>query len=141
MQHLDDNINIKDLLDPRYRIERHAPDKEEHYTRGTLDGITEGDKQLLDVAELKRKAARVLPAAVDPGFQHHAALMAMLGAWPSYCECRISIQTPTGLEEAFRKFPEEDIEPPEEKILVSDAGDELARAWFCRTKKTSLRNV
>src|SRR4029077_4700463 len=32
-------------------------------------------------------------------------------------------------------------EPPTEEILVSDEGVELARAWFCRTKKTSLRKV
>ncbi len=141
MQHLDDNINIKELVDPRYRIERHAADKDEHYTRVTLEGITDSYKQLLDLTELKRIASQVLPAAVDSGFQHHAALMTMLGGWPSYSECHIFIQTPTGLEEAFRKFPEEDVEPPEEKILTSDEGVELARAWFCRTKKTSLRNV
>ncbi len=141
MQHLDDNINIKNLVDPRYRIERHAAEKDDHYTRVTLEGITDGYKQLLDVAELNRIASQVLPAAVDPGFQHHAALMKILETWPTYFECRIFIQTPTGLEEAFRKFPEDDVEPPEEKILVSDEGVELARAWLCRTKKTSLRNV
>jgi len=141
MRHVDDNINIKVLVDPRYSIERHAAEKNEHYTRVTLEGITDGYKQLLDVAELKRIASQVLPAAVDPGFQHHADLMKMLETWPTYCECHIFVQTPTGLEEVFRKFPEDDIESPEEKILLSDEGVELARAWFCRTKKTSLRNV
>jgi hypothetical protein len=141
MEHLDDNINIKDLVDPRYRIERHAAERDEHYTRVTLDGITDGYKQLLDVAELKRIASQVLPAAVDPGFQHHVALMKMLESWPSYFECHVFIVTPTGQEETFRKFPEEDVELPEEKILLSDEGVELARAWFCRTKKTSLRYV
>src|SRR5437868_6756025 len=33
MRHVDDNINIKVLVDPRYRIERHAAEKDEHYTR------------------------------------------------------------------------------------------------------------
>jgi hypothetical protein len=141
MRHVDDNINIKVLVDPRYRIERHAAEKNEHYTRVTLEGITDGYKQLLDVSELKRIASQVLPAAVDPGFQHHAELMKMLETWPAYAECHIFIQTPTGLEEVFRRFPEDDVEPPEEKILVSDEGVEFARAWFCRTKKTSLRNV
>ena len=52
MKHLDDNINIKDLVDPRYRIERHVAEKDEHYTRVTLEGITDGYKQLLDLTEL-----------------------------------------------------------------------------------------
>jgi hypothetical protein len=141
MRHVDDNINIKALVDPRYRIEQHRAEKHEHYTRVTLEGITDGYKQLLDASELKRIASQVLPAAVDPGFEHHAALMKMLETWPSYSECHIFVQTPTGPEEVFRKFPEDEVEPPVETILVSDEGVELARAWFCRTKKTSLRNV
>ncbi len=141
MKHLDDNINIKTLVDPRYKIERHAAGKEEHYTRVTLEGITDSYKQLLDVAELKRIASQVLPSAIDPSFQHHADLKKLLETWPGYCECHIFLQTPAGPEEAFRKFPEESVEPPTEEILVSDEGVELARAWFCRTKKTSIRNV
>jgi hypothetical protein len=141
MKHLDDNINIKDLVDPRYQIERHGADKDEHYTRVSLEGITDGYKQLLDVTELKRIASQVLPAAVDPGFQHHAALTKLLESWPSYSECHIIIHTPSGPEEAFRCFPEGDLEPPEEKVLVSEGGVELARGWFCRTKKTALRNI
>ena len=129
------------LVDPRYGSMHHAAEKDDHYTRVTLEGITDGYKQLLDVTELERIASQVLPTAVDPGFQHHAALMKILETWSTYSECRIFIQTPTGLEEAFRKFPEDDVEPPEEKILVSDEGVELARAWFSRTKKTSLRNI
>ena len=141
MGHLDDNINIKELVDPRYRIERHAAKPQEHYTRVTLDGITDGYKQLLDVSELKRIASQVLPSAIDPGFQHHAALTKMLGTWPSYTACHIVINTPDGPEEAYRQFPEDDLEAPAEAILVSDEGVELARAWYCRTKRTSLRNV
>ena len=30
-----------------------------------------------------RIASQVLPSAIDPGFQHHAALMTMLGGWPT----------------------------------------------------------
>ncbi len=140
MKHLDDNINIKTLVDPRYKIERHDAGKDEHYTRVSLEGITDSYKQLLDIAELKRIASQVLPSAIDPGFQHHADLKKMLETWPGYCECHILIQTSSGPEEAFRKFPEESLEPPTEEILVSDEGVELARAWFCRTKKTSIRN-
>jgi len=141
MRHLDDNINIKDLVDPRYRIEHHAADKDEHYTRVTMEGITDGYKQLLDVKELERIASQVLPSAIDPGFQHHAVLKQLLESWPSYAECHIIIQTPSGPEEAFRRFPEDDLEPPEKDVLVSDEGVELARAWYCRTKRMSLRNV
>ncbi len=141
MKHLDDNINIKTLVDPRYKIERHAARKEEHYTRVTLEGITDGYKKLLDVDELKRIASQVLPSAIDPGFQHHAVLKKMLETWPGYYECHILLQTSAGPEEAFRKFPEDDAEPPTEKILVTDEGVELARAWFCRTKKASFRKV
>lgn len=141
MKHVDDNINIKSLIDPRYTIERHVAAKDEHYTRVTLDGITDGYKQLLDASELKRIASQVLPAAVDPKFQHHAALMEMLETWPAYSECHILVQSPNSLDEVFRHFPDVDVEPPTETILVSDEGVELARAWACRTKKTALRNV
>ncbi len=140
MKHLDDNINIRDLVNPHYRIERHAADKREHYTRVTLEGITDGYKQLLDVQELKRVASQVLPSAIDPGFQHHTDLKKLLERWPAYSECHIIIQTPNGLEEAFRRFPEDDLEAPEEKVLVSDEGVELARGWYCRTKRASLQN-
>jgi hypothetical protein len=141
MQHLDDNINIKVLVDPRYRIERHVAEKDEHYTRVTLEDITNGYKQLLDVAELKRIASQVLPSALDPTFQHCSDLRAIVENWPGYHECHILVNTNAGQEEAFRKFPEDDVELPTERILHSDDGVELARAWYCRTKKTSLRDV
>ena len=47
-----------------------AAGEDEHYTRVTLEGITESYKQLLDVGELKRIASQVLPSEIDPGFQH-----------------------------------------------------------------------
>ncbi|MCE9565960.1 MAG: ATP-binding protein [Planctomycetes bacterium] len=141
MNHLDDNINIKALVDPRYMIDRQPTDKNDHYTRVTLEGITLNYKQLLEVEQLKRIASQVLPSAIDPAFQHHAKLKELLEKWPGYHECHIFVQTPEGTEEAFRKFPPNEVEEPVEKILTSTEGAELARAWFCRTKKTSLRAV
>ena len=142
MKHLDDNINIKSLIDPRYHIDRlHDADKDDHYTRITLEGITDSYKELLDIQELMRIASQVLPSAIDPSFQHHAALKKLLESWPSYWECHIFIQKPSGREEAFRQFPDVDLEPPDEKVLVSNEGVELARAWYCCSKKAALRNV
>jgi hypothetical protein len=141
MKHVDDNINIKALIDPRYSIVRNSAPSEEHFTRITLEGITDGFTQLLDPEELMRIASQVLPSAIDPKFQHHETLSKMLAKWPGYTECRIFVVTAGQETEAFRKFPEDDLELPEETVLKSDEGAELGRAWFCRTKKAALRRV
>jgi len=141
MSRLDDNINIKELVDPHFHIERQPHEKKEHYTRVTLQDITEQYRQLLDIEELQRISSQVLPAAIDPSFQHYKSLQKILKSWPSYQECHIFIESPTGRIEAFRQFPASELEEPETVLLKTEDGTELARAWYCRSRRAALRNV
>ncbi len=136
LKHIDDNINIKKLIDPCYRIEFTTATADEHFTQITLKNITRDYRKLLDPTELIRIASQVLPARVDPDFSHYDRLQAILETWPSYHELPIKVRTKEGLEEVFREFPGE-VEEPQEVILKTADGTELGRAWHCRTKKTS----
>jgi hypothetical protein len=109
-----------------------------YYTRVTLKNIHDEYKKLLDEKELTRIVSQVLPSRIDPDFQYYEELQRILERWPLYHEFPIKIRTSSGLKEVFRSFPgQQQIEPPQEKIIESDEGIELGRVWYCRTKTTS----
>jgi len=140
MSHVDENINIKKLVDPRYRIEwEGAQPKGEHYTRVTLHSIHADFSQLLDPDELIRIVSHLLPCPIDPKCEHHSDLKALLSKIPSYQEFNIKVVDKTGnLHDVYRYFPS-DVEKPEPVILSSANGSDLAYAWYGRTTKTALK--
>lgn len=138
LKHVDDNINIKELVDSRYQLEYTDAERDEHYTRVTLKNVHDEYKKLLDEKELTRIVSQVLPSRIDQDFQYYQELQRILEKWPLYHEFPIKIRTGSGLKEVFRSFPgQQQLEPPQEKIIESDEGIELGRVWYCRTKTTS----
>jgi HSP90 family molecular chaperone len=68
LEHAEDNINIKELIDRRYQLLYRDADPDEHYTRVTLKNIIDDYKRLLDEKDLTRIIAQVLPCRIDPNF-------------------------------------------------------------------------
>lgn len=127
LRHVHDNINLKVLLDGRVRIQRDTDkvDKDESYTLVKLLGLQGDYLKLLNEQDLLRIAGQVLPCKIDPAFEHHAALSAILQEVEGYQEYVVKVNN----AEAHKQFPS-GLQPPELKILEKD-GVEYARAWRC----------
>jgi hypothetical protein len=140
MSHVDENINIKKLVDPRYRIEwEGGQTKGEHYTRVTLHSIHGDFSQLLDPDELVRIVSQLLPCPLDPKFEHHAELRALLSKIPNYQEFSIKVADKNGsLKDVYRYFPT-GIAKPELVVLTNSNGSDLAYAWYCPTTESALK--
>jgi hypothetical protein len=138
LAHVDENINIKQLVDPRYHIEWEDAPKDDHYTRVTLEEVHPEFASLLDVTELTRIASQKLPCPLDPEFEYVEEVTRILGTLPYYQEFPIKVGSPDGaLVEAYRRFPQTPLYPPEKHTLKTPDGIELGHAWFCRTQDTS----
>lgn len=133
-ERFDDNINIKELIDPNYKIEATGAPKEEHYTRTTLVGVLPGYEKLLDINELKRIASTILPCRIDPTFPHAAKVQEILDGISYYRDYVIKV----GSEEVFRRRPAQTVNSPVELVLNTSAGIEVGRVWYCSTKEASL---
>lgn len=139
LRRVDENINIKELVDPRYHIAWEPAAAEDHYTQVTLKGVHKDYAALLDESEVRRIVSNTLPCRVDPAFQHIGALQKVLQNLADYQEFHINVVGKDGPKEAFRQFPSDPMGEPEEFVLKGDHGKELARGWFCRSQKTALR--
>ncbi len=129
LKHVDKPINIKQLLDNRFRIEESSAPPEEHYTRVTLSNICDDYASLLSEDELRRIASQILPARLDPNFEHHEDVSNYLSQMPSYHEYPIKVNG----TEVFREFPS-GLRGPYFETLSADDGTELARVWFMNQK-------
>lgn len=133
-ERFDDNINIKELIDPNYTIEWSEAPKEEHYTRTTLIGVLPGYDKLLDSGELTRIASTILPCRINPTFEHAAKVEEILRGISYYRDYIIKV----GAEEIFRRCPTQQVNPPVEYALKTTSGVELGRIWYCSTRDASL---
>jgi hypothetical protein len=133
-ERFDDNINIKELIDPHYKISVSASDPEDHYTRTTLKGVLPGYEKLLDAGELSRIVSTILPCRLNPKTSYLGDIQAITERAAAYREFVIKVNT----VEAYRRFPSQDTHPPLEEIVKNGKGVELARIWYCATKKDSL---
>lgn len=125
LKHVDDDINIKELLDNRFRLEEDKEDVEAHYTHVTLRGLLPEYEQLLNSEELVRIVAQNLPCRISPDFKHKGALEKFLLKVDSYQEYPILV----GKDEVYRHFPA-GIDAPETAVL-KEGPVELARVWWC----------
>ena len=126
LEHVDEDINIKDLLDNRFRIhaEGSAP-RNEHYTHVRLIGLDGDYRSLADAQELRRIASQILPCKIDPQFEHAAKLTRFLQALEGYQEYSILVEG----GEVFKEFPR-DLEEPN-FVTLKRNDEEYARIWFC----------
>lgn len=134
VERFDDNINIKELIDPNYTIASSPAARDEHYTRTTLTGILPGYEKLLDCDELKRITSSILPCRVDPTFEKASRVEDILNGISAYKDYSIKV----GEEEVFRRKPAQQVNDPIEQVLKASNGTELARVWYCSTRETSL---
>lgn len=140
LTHVDDNINIKELVDPRYEVASEPATTAEHYTQVTLQNAHTDYDKLLDPNALLEIASDILPCRIDPFFQHATQVQEILDKIPDHQEFHIKVTTSDGLKEAFRKFPTDLLDVPESITLRGEHQKVLARGWFCRSQKTALRS-
>jgi len=136
--HVDENMNIKALVDPRYHIDRDDASVNENYTRVTLYNVHPDYAGLLQPEEISRIVSHALPCRLDPNFEHALALQNHLNAIPYYQEFPIKVESKDGTKEIYKAFPSVPLDPPE--VVILKANDvEVARTWFCRSQETALR--
>lgn len=125
LEHVHEDINIKELLDDRFRIEADGAPETDHYTIVKLLGLQGDYLKLTDAEELKRIVSQNLPCKIDPQFEHATALSQHLHGIEGYQEFPILVEG----GEVFQQFPA-DLEKPCFKTLTAN-GEEYARCWYC----------
>lgn len=125
LKHVDDDINIKQLLDNRFRLEESDAPASEHYTQTTLYGLHAEYDKLLDAKELARIVAQNLPCRIDPKFKYKSEVEKFVHGAEGYQEYRVLV----GKDEIFKDFPA-DIDAPQIETLKEGA-IEIAKIWWC----------
>jgi len=125
-KHVKENINIKELLDGRYSIEKEDAEPSEHYTHVKLIGLHGEHAKLADEAEVKRIASHILPCRINPQFEHAKSVQEYLERTvDDYRDFPIFV----GNIEVFREFPA-GLEAPQFSSL-SENGEEYGYVWYC----------
>lgn len=128
LDHVNEDINIKELLDGRFRIEADEAPKEEHYTRVRLIGLQGDYQHLTKRPELERIVSQTLPCKVDPQFIHAEQIKKFYEGLEGYQEYSILVEG----GEVFKHFPAE-VEPPQ-FFSIGHEG-EYGKAWYCTSSK------
>lgn len=124
LANVDKDINIKQLLDNRFRLEEDSANSDEHYTQVTLQGIHSDYARLLDPQELRRIVAKNLPCRIAPTFKYGADIEKFVRVAEGYQEYPIMV----GKDEVFKAFPD-DVREPEFDTL-KEGSVEIARVWW-----------
>jgi len=127
-KNVDKDINIKQLLDNRFRLEEASAETNEHYTLVTLHGIHTEYAGLLKPQELQRIVSQTLPCRIDPNFKYRTELEKFVHPADGYQEFHIFV----GNDEVFKAFPT-DIREPQFEIL-KEGSLELAKVWWASGK-------
>lgn len=124
LKRVDDNINIKELLDGRFRIEEEDNvDKDEHYTRVRLIGLDGDYRQLANNKELERIVSQVLPCKIDPKFKFKADLDAFLNTVVGFEEYSILVDR----NEVYKSFPDGD---KFQTFTLRADSNEVGKVWW-----------
>ena len=125
LQHVNEDINIKDLLDSRFQIQRTLAPPDEHFTLVKLVSLQGDYRRLTDHEELRRIASQILPGKIDPQFEYAEAVNDFLHGLDGYQEFSILVEG----REIFRQFPS-GLQGPQ-FVPLKRNGEEYARAWYC----------
>lgn len=125
LEHVNENINIKELLDGRFRIQADSTRPEEHYTRVRMVGLQGDYRKLTERQELERIVSQILPCKADPSFGFLKQLNEFYDNVEGYQEYSILVEE----GEVFKTFPSE-LEEFHVTSLVRD-GEEYGRVWWC----------
>jgi hypothetical protein len=135
LKHVNDNINIGDLLNGRFRIEADETRKEEHYTRVRLVGL-QGDYSILNQREeIERIVSQILPCKVDPKFEYADKIAEFYNELDSFQEYSILVEG----GEVFKQFPSDLDEPS--FVSLELPGEEYGRAWYCMSAKQKKESL
>ena len=132
LKHVDEDINIKVLLDKRFSIQEAAAEKDEHYTIIKLIGLHGDYAKLGSPDELRRIASQILPCRIDSKFEHEGAVRKFLDGFEEYQEFPVFVDG----AEVYRQFPT-GLSDPRTRVLQRD-GMEFARVWWC-TGRASIK--
>jgi hypothetical protein len=125
LDHVNENINIKELLDGRFRIQADSARPDEHYTRVRMVGLQGDYRKLTERQELARIVSQILPCKVDPSFRFLKQLNEFYDNVEGYQEYSILVEE----GEVFKTVPSE-VEDFHVTSLVRD-GEEYGRVWWC----------
>lgn len=123
--HLNQNIDVKQLLDKRFRIESDSAPNADHYTQVRLVNLHDEFLDLLKPEELDRIVRQILPCRIDPKFKYADKIAEQLRAIDGYQEFVINVQD----VEIFKRFPANVTEPL--FSTLSHDGVDYAFAWYC----------
>jgi hypothetical protein len=130
-KHVKENINIKQLLDGRYHIEKEDAGADEHYTHVKLIGLHGEHLKLADEGELKRITSHILPCRINPQFKHAQSVQEYLEQnVDGYREFPLFV----GNAEVFREFPAE-VEQPQ-FFSLSENGEDYGYVWWCSANES-----
>lgn len=129
LKHVNDNINIGDLLNGRFRIEAEEARKEEHYTRVRLIGLQKDYSILTQREGLQRIVSLNLPCKIDPQFQYADKIGEFYNDLDDFQEYSILVEN----GEVFKQFPSDLDEP--NFVPLELHGEEFGRAWYCMSSK------
>lgn len=125
---VDQNIDVKQLVDKRFKIEAEAAKASDHYTQVRLVNLHNEFKDLLKPEELERIVSQILPCRIDPSFKHADKITRQLKGIDGYQEFVINVKD----VEIFKRFPENATDPV--FITLKRDDDELAFVWYCRSQ-------
>jgi hypothetical protein len=130
LEHVNEDINIKELLDGRFRIQADNAREDEHYTRVRLVGLQGDYRKLTERQELERIVSQVLPCKVDPQFEFINQLNEFYDNVDFYQEYPILVEG----GEVFKQFPDK-VEEFNVASLTRD-GEEYGRVWWCSGRQS-----
>jgi hypothetical protein len=124
-KHVNEDINIKVLLDDRFRIDADDAPFDDHYTMVRLIGLHGNYRKLANADELRRIVSQNLPCKIDPTFEYAEHITKALHQIDGYQEFPILVEG----GEVFKRFPS-GLQGPKVETLKSD-GEEYALCWYC----------
>jgi hypothetical protein len=122
---VNENIDVKQLLDDRYQIEEAAALATDNYTQVRLINLHNEFLDLLKAEELERIVREILPCRIDPNFKYAEKITEHLRTLDGYQEYVINVKD----IEVVKGFPTNVTEPVFTTLTHDD--DEYAFAWYC----------
>ncbi|HVT11651.1 MAG TPA: ATP-binding protein [Fimbriimonadaceae bacterium] len=136
--HVYEPIPVDELLQGKFSIQEQEHDIEDHFTEVTLVNIdTHRYGALLDVASIERFAQQMLPVPFDAKWNQTEAVVEKLSSIPWTTTYDLTING----NPALRKFPYDQLKPPQIELINDDDGRQVAVAWVAETNRTGTKKA
>ena len=135
-KNVEKGFHIGELLNENYQIESQEEDKNENYTRCTLENLVPKAFELLDKEFLLNVISNDLPARVNPNWSKSSDLNNILNNFPIYREIPIYLNDIDGnSDETFRYFDENDSLSDIQYEELKYNNIIFGNAWWCINEK------